>query len=263
MKYTLTVNQKQAIELGIKNINQAIILGLISDAHTWAEHEIIDNEVFYWTSRQRISEELEILNLKPDSVYRHLKSLADLGLIIYKKSGKKDCVKLTKKGKSYYVGNKSEKSENSEINPTKLGNKSEKNSEINPTYKNTNNIRATRDNKKNINTKVSSQAQEIIDHLNNTLGTNYKATTPKTKSLIQARLKEGFTVDDFKRVHIVKFAEWTGTDMEKYLRPETLYSNKFEGYLNQKTSDYEKLKAINAHTGLSALDLLRQQGMAS
>jgi hypothetical protein len=51
--------------------------------------------------------------------------------------------------------------------------------------------------------------------------------------------------------------------MEKYLRPETLYSNKFEGYLNQKTSDYEKLKAINAHTGLSALDLLKQQGMAS
>ena len=117
--------------------------------------------------------------------------------------------------------------------------------------------------RKNINTKVSSQAQEIIDHLNNTLGTNYKATSAKTKALIQARLNEGFTVDDFKRVHIIKFSEWTGTDMEKYLRPETLYSNKFEGYLNQKTSDYEKLKAINAHTGLSALDLLRQQGMAS
>jgi len=145
MKYTLIVNHKQALELGIRNINQAIILGLIADSHSWAETEIIDNEVYYWTARQKIAEELEILNLKPDSVYRHLKSLEKLGIIDYIKSGKKDCVKLTKKGKSYYVGNKSEKYENSEINPKKLGNKSEKNSEINPTYKNTNTIRATKD----------------------------------------------------------------------------------------------------------------------
>ena len=117
MKYTLTVNQKQALELGITNINQAIILGLIADSHSWAETEIIENEVYYWTARQKIAEELEILNLKPDSVYRHLKSLEKLGLIDYVKSGKKDCVKLTKKGKTYYVGNKSEKEENSEINP--------------------------------------------------------------------------------------------------------------------------------------------------
>ena len=157
MKYTLTINQKQALELGITNVNQVVILGLIADAHSWAETEIIDNEVYFWTARQKISEELPLLNLKPDSVYRHLKSLAGLGLIDYIKSGKKDCVKLTKKGKSYYVGNKSEfeenhyvgnkseKHQNSEINPTKLGNKSEFNSEINPTYKNTNLIRATKD----------------------------------------------------------------------------------------------------------------------
>jgi len=107
MKYTLTVNQKQALELGITNINQAIILGLIADAHSWAETEIINEKVYFWTARQKIAEELEILNIKPDSVYRHLKSLEKLGLIYYIKSGKKDCVKLTEKGKTYYVGNKS------------------------------------------------------------------------------------------------------------------------------------------------------------
>ena len=153
MKYTFTINQKQAIELGLTNINQTIILGLIADSHTWAETEIIDGTVYYWTARQKIANELPLLNLKPDSIYRHLKSLADLGLIDYIKSGKKDCVKLTKLGKSYYVGNKSELDTNSEINPTKLGNKSEKHSEMNPTYKNTNTIRATRDKSKKINKK--------------------------------------------------------------------------------------------------------------
>ena len=31
-----------------------------------------------------------------------------------------------------------------------------------------------------------------------------------------------------------KAKEWMGTDMEKYLRPETLFGSKFENYLNQQ-----------------------------
>jgi len=104
--------------------------------------------------------------------------------------------------------------------------------------------------------------KEIILHLNEVTNSKYKPTTPKTKTLIETRLKEGFTVDDFKQVHIIKYSEWVGTDFEKFLRPETLYSNKFESYLNQKISDYEKMKAVNSHTGLSALEMLKQQGYA-
>jgi len=108
----------------------------------------------------------------------------------------------------------------------------------------------------------SNLIREIISHLNQVAKSNYKPSTPKTRSLINTRLKEGFTLDDFKQVHIIKYSEWVGTDFEKFIRPETLYSNKFEGYLNQKTTDYQKLKAINNHTGLSALDMLKQQGYA-
>lgn len=74
---------------------------------------------------------------------------------------------------------------------------------------------------------------EIVDYLNEKCGTKYKATTEKTKSMIRARWSEGFRVDDFKRVIDNKSSEWQGTDMQKYLRPETLFGNKFEGYLNQ------------------------------
>jgi uncharacterized phage protein (TIGR02220 family) len=77
--------------------------------------------------------------------------------------------------------------------------------------------------------------KSIVSYLNEKAGTGYKPTTAKTKSAINARLAEGFTVDDFKTVIDKKCAEWLGTDMEKYLRPETLFGTKFEGYLNAKT----------------------------
>lgn len=77
---------------------------------------------------------------------------------------------------------------------------------------------------------------EIIAYLNERLGADFKHSTKKTQSLIKERINEGFTVDDFRTVIDKKCNEWIGTDFEKFLRPETLFSNKFEGYLNQKMS---------------------------
>lgn len=76
--------------------------------------------------------------------------------------------------------------------------------------------------------------QPIINYLNEKTGKHYKHTTNKTQTVIKARWNEGFTEDDFKKVIDNKVAEWKGTDMEKYLRPETLFGTKFEGYLNQE-----------------------------
>lgn len=76
---------------------------------------------------------------------------------------------------------------------------------------------------------------DIVEYLNQRAGTAYKATTADTQKYIKARLKEGFTIDDFKAVIDHKTDEWKGTDMAKFLRPQTLFGNKFESYLNQKT----------------------------
>lgn len=78
--------------------------------------------------------------------------------------------------------------------------------------------------------------EEIVDHLNQRAGTHYKATTASTRKLIKARLKEGFTVDEFKTVIDKKCADWLNNkDMAQYLRPETLFGPKFESYLNAKS----------------------------
>ena len=81
-------------------------------------------------------------------------------------------------------------------------------------------------------------SDEIISCLNEKTKKHYKANTPKTVRLIRARLKEGFTVEDFKAVIEKKCDDWLGNEkMERYLRPETLFGTKFEGYLNEAPSD--------------------------
>ena len=75
---------------------------------------------------------------------------------------------------------------------------------------------------------------EIIEYLNSKANTKYRVNNKKTRASINARIAEGFTIDDFKRVIDIKSAEWLNTNMQQYLRPETLFGTKFEGYLNQK-----------------------------
>jgi len=75
----------------------------------------------------------------------------------------------------------------------------------------------------------------IIDYLNQKTSKNFKSTSKKTRGYINARLKENFTIDDFQKVIDIKTEEWNNDKkMCNYLRPETLFGNKFESYLNQK-----------------------------
>lgn len=75
---------------------------------------------------------------------------------------------------------------------------------------------------------------DIVLYLNHVADTNYKPSSRKTRELIQARFNEGFTADDFKIVIDKKCIEWKrDPKYSKFLRPETLFGTKFEGYLNQ------------------------------
>lgn len=103
---------------------------------------------------------------------------------------------------------------------------------------------------------VAVKVKTIVDYLNEKTDSHYKATTPKTKQLVQARLKEGFTVDDFKTVIDKKTATWLNDNkMNKYLRPLTLFGTKFEDYLNEKVkgqpnkNDPYYTQKINPMTG--------------
>lgn len=81
---------------------------------------------------------------------------------------------------------------------------------------------------------ISNSIKDIIDYLNTKLNKHFTYKNKNYNAKITARLNEGFTVDDFKTVIDKKYDEWIGTDMAKYLDPDTLFaSSKFEKYLNQ------------------------------
>lgn len=71
-----------------------------------------------------------------------------------------------------------------------------------------------------------------IAYLNQVTEKNFQFVEKNTK-LINSRLLEGYELEDFKTVVDIKFDEWKGTEMAKYIRPETLFGTKFDGYLNQ------------------------------
>lgn len=77
----------------------------------------------------------------------------------------------------------------------------------------------------------------VVDYLNEKCGTKYKNSSAETRRLIVARLNQGFSLEDFKQVIDNKVADWgNDSQMSKFLRPQTLFSNKFESYLNQSSS---------------------------
>lgn len=88
---------------------------------------------------------------------------------------------------------------------------------------------------------------QVINYLNEKLHTKYKPTTKKTRTLISERIKDGFTYEDFVTVIDNKINQWKDTDMEQYLRPETLFGTKFEGYLNIKVKRGENYEWNNGN----------------
>lgn len=82
----------------------------------------------------------------------------------------------------------------------------------------------------------------IVDYLNKRCGTKYQNTAIETVQLILEKLSRGFTYEDFVKVIDTKALEWSGSDMEKYLRPSTLFGKNFESYLNQKPKPEKKAK---------------------
>lgn len=81
---------------------------------------------------------------------------------------------------------------------------------------------------------VKKLTKGLIEYLNEKVNRAFKPNNPKTESLVRARLRDGFKETDFLNVIETKSEEWLDTEMEKYLRPDTLFGTKFENYVNQR-----------------------------
>lgn len=85
--------------------------------------------------------------------------------------------------------------------------------------------------------KYSEEIEEIISYFNEKTNQRLRSSTKSHRKIISARLREGFTVDDFKTIIDKKYEEWKDTEFEKYIRPSTLFiESHFDVYLNQPCS---------------------------
>lgn len=98
------------------------------------------------------------------------------------------------------------------------------------------------------------ETKHIIDYLNKRTGKKYSVKTKKTAQLIHKLLDNGFTVEDFEKVIDIKCKQWLNNDkMNQYLRPRTLFSEKFEDYLNEAPARVQQ-----ASSGQSVADKMRE-----
>lgn len=182
-------------------------------------HMDFDTNIAGYTVNQLVVNSDKRLNLTTQKVRTILKKLEKEGyieLLTSGSKGKESTLKITIKQQLFNnnVTNKSEQLQQIEDDKQQQSN---------------NNV-TTLSKKKENNNNIYSL---VIDYLNKKASTNYRASTKNTQSFINARVKEGYAVEDFKKVIDSKSREWLGTDFEKYLRPATLFGTKFENYLNE------------------------------
>ena len=230
MKYTMFgFNQEKLVEYDLDLVDAAILRYFIDFKETEDMLiEIVDNKPYYWLNYTKLKETIPVIKIKNnDVIRRRLKKLEDCGVLehYFKKEG--GSYSFYRPGKRYVelIRGTTEKSE---------GNTKGYDSKVGPgtTQKS--------DQKINLLNNKSNIYSRVVEYLNQKAGTSFKSSSKKTQQLIKARLDDGFKEEDFKKVIDIKTKEWLGTDFEKFLRPETLFSNKFEGYLNQKISSNKK-----------------------
>lgn len=99
--------------------------------------------------------------------------------------------------------------------------------------------------------------KEIVEYLNSKTNKRFNYKSNKTRDLIKARHNEGYLVNDFKKVIDHKCKEWLNNDtMNKYLRPATLFSNKFDNYINEVPKERKEKSSAKKEKKESLLDNL-------
>ena len=78
--------------------------------------------------------------------------------------------------------------------------------------------------------------EAVLNYFNERAKTNYKYSEENVKN-IKKRIEDGYELEDFKVGIDNKLSDWEDDEkMSKYIRPQTLFGDKFESYLNQKNA---------------------------
>ena len=285
MKYTINGYSQEKLLKNNLDLSDSLILRVLADIYSSngkkIEYKIINNDKYMWISYGYLFEQIPILGSERTLVRKIDNLIAKKMLkkeLVTSKKGIKGRFLYISFGEKYfelteYSNNTKEetktketeekkdeaKTSNDKTTPEDTKCQNDTNQMTNcqgPNDKmtshqmtNCHNKDSSIDNSSINNNILNNIYSSVIDYLNEkterTGKEKYSSTSTKTQTLIKARLREKYELEDFKIVIDKKCKEWLGTDMEKYLRPETLFGNKFESYLKQKTGSN---KSFNTHT---------------
>ena len=133
MKKQININQEAIVNSKIDiDVIDAAIIDYVSEIHNWKKvvKMQVETETYYWVSYNLLINQMPLLGLKKDTVYRRIKKLAQIGLILVhpdsQKLGKtfmclsnksKDLIFSDTPSDSYHPIN-NEESEGSDLNPS-------------------------------------------------------------------------------------------------------------------------------------------------
>lgn len=273
MKYTINGYSQEKLLKNNLDLSDSLILRVLADIYSSnskkIEYKIMNNDKYMWISYGYLFEQIPVIGSERTLV-RKIDNLIEKGMLkkelVTSKKGIKGRFLYVSFGEKYfelteYSNNVNEKieakekedkvkksnnslsSENTkcQIDTDQMTKCREPNDKL-TSYQMTkcHNKDSSIDNSSINNNILNNIYSSVIDYLNEkterTGKEKYSSTSTKTQKLIKARLREKYELEDFKTVIDKKCKEWLGTDMEKYLRPETLFGSKFESYLKQKTT---------------------------
>ena len=266
MKYTINGYSQEKLLKNNLDLSDSLILRVLADIYSSnskkIEYKIMNNDKYMWISYGYLFEQIPVIGSERTLV-RKIDKLIEKGILkkelVTSKRGIKGRFLYVSFGEKYFelteysnntkeeIKAKETEERKDETENTKCQNDTNQMTKCHePNDKLTShqmtkchNKDSSIDNSSINNNILNNIYSSVIDYLNEkterTGKEKYSSTSTKTQKLIKARLREKYELEDFKTVIDKKCKEWLGTDMEKYLRPETLFGNKFESYLKQKT----------------------------
>ena len=231
-EYALTLKKTVPTKGGEKKIKidctDLVILRWLVDFYPNMKKMTIDGKEYVWLSHKKIMEDLPLLDIAKRACIERMQKLVEFEILEYKLVKDGGTFSLYCFGKNYI----------NLVRSTDTGGTQSNN--IGGIRSNDIGVCGQPANKNNsiIDSSITHQSIKpysiIIDYLNSKAGTHYRATSKDTQRHINARIAEGFKVDDFMRVVDNMWTTWKGTEWEQYMRPSTLFGSKFENYLNRK-----------------------------
>lgn len=240
-EYAVTLKKTVPTKSGEKTIKidctDLVILRWLVDFYPNMKKMHVDGKEYVWLTHKKMLEDLPLLDISKRACIERMQKLVEFEILEYKLVKEGGTFSLYCFGKNYInlvqsnnIGG-AQSNDAGGVRSNDIGVCSQ------PHNKDKSIIDSSITNKSITNKEIYIS---VIDYLNSKTGQHYRAKSKDTQKHINARLAEGFTLDDFKRVVDNMWTDWHGTEWEKYLRPSTLFGSKFENYLNRKPQNKGK-----------------------